>query len=268
MTNYSIFLKKELFESVKTFKLFIMIAVFAVLAAISPITAKFTPQILKWAFEFDPTLDAAVAAVLANMPEPTALDSWAQFYNNIGQMGFIVLVIVFSGMLASELPRGTTSSGGTLTIILTKGISRTAILLSKATSAALIWTVSFALAFAVCLAGTIFLFPETVAGTLFAAATLWVFGLFLVALTVLCAALTNKNYICMVLVGAVVVVMNIINIVPFVSKYNPVSLVTAGYGVMAEVTQAGEAYPALAVTGICTVLMVIAGLIVFNRKKL
>ena len=208
MRNYTIFLKKELFESYKTFKLFVMGIVFVFFGMLSPVSAKFMPEILKWALESDPAFENNSAIFTELITKPVALDSWVQFFSNLGQMGLIVLVIVFSGMLASELSRGT------LTIILTKGISRAAILLSKATSAALIWTGSLAVAFAVCYGYTVYLFEETVTNLLFGAAILWVFGLFLIAAVTLFAALTSRGYICMVLVGAVVILLNIINVIP------------------------------------------------------
>jgi len=276
LKKYCIFLKKELFESFKTFRLLVMGAVFFIFGMLSPLTAKFTPQILRWAFEMDDTIDSSLAGAFSSMPEPTALNSWAEFFSNI-QMGLIVLVIVFSGMLASEMSRGTASAGGTLTIILTKGISRAQILLSKATSAALIWTGSLTLMFLTCLGYTAYFFPETwrdyAVNLPLAVFSLWVFGLFLIALTVMFAALTKRGYVCMVSVGGVVIALNIINIIPKIAKYNPVILSTMGYGIIEDTDKVSTAQmsnvsPSLAVAGICIIVMVWLGITAFNRKKI
>ena len=261
MKHYCIFLKKELFESVKTFKLLVMGIAFLFFGMLSPLTAKFTPEILKWAIESDATIDPALAAALAAMPKPTALNPWAEFYSNM-TMGMFVLVIVFSGMLASELSRGT------LTIILTKGISRANILLSKATCAALIWTGSLAAAFLTCLGYTVYLFPETVPHLLFAIFTLWMFGLFLLAATTLFAALTSKGYVCMVLVGAFAFVLSLANIIPKVARYNPITLSMSGYEIITEDTTFSNLYPALIICGVSVVLMIITAVTVFNKSKL
>jgi ABC-2 type transport system permease protein len=239
-----------------------MLIVFIIFGMISPLTARFMPEIMKMAFESDPTVTADIAAIFTNLPPPTAIDSWGQFYSNIGQMGLMALVIIFSGMLSSELSRGT------LTIILTKGISRTSILLSKATSAALIWTVSLALSFGVCYGYTAHLFEQSPPNILLAVFTMWVFGLFLIALTTLFAALTTRSYICMVLVGAVVVVLNIINIFPLIARYNPASLAEVNMELINQSRMVDEIYPMLAITGICTIALMISAVLVFNKRKL
>jgi len=45
--------------------------------------------------------------VVITLPEPTAYDAWAQFFKNATQMGLFVMVILFSGVLSSELSKGT-----------------------------------------------------------------------------------------------------------------------------------------------------------------
>jgi hypothetical protein len=43
---------------------------------------------------------------------------------------------------------------------------------------------------------------------------LWAGGVFLLALTTLMAALTNKGYACMLLTGAIVIVLVVVNAIP------------------------------------------------------
>ena len=64
MNGFIAFTKKELTESVRSYRLLIMLAVFAIFGFLGPLTAKFTPQLLA---AFAPQLDM-------NMPEPVALD--------------------------------------------------------------------------------------------------------------------------------------------------------------------------------------------------
>ncbi|MCL2071958.1 MAG: ABC transporter permease subunit [Oscillospiraceae bacterium] len=257
-----IFLKKELFEAAKTFKMLIMGIVFVIFGMLSPLTAKMMPQIMQWALESDPSSAGMINATA--IPEPVALDSWAQFISNITQMGMIVLVIVFSGMLSSEL------SKGTLTMILTKGISRADILLSKLTSAAIIWTGSLSVSFLTCLGYTAYFFEESLPNLLSAAFCLWLSGMFLLALTALFAALTKKGYICMILVGASSVVLQMLNMIPKVSRYNPATLssFSLAHGVITGETAAADFYPTLIVSGAFTLIITAAAVIVFNKRKL
>ena len=260
MKNYIIFLKKELFESIKTYKLVIMLAVFLVFGMISPLTAKFTPEILKWAMESDPSTAGMDLSGL--LTEPAAFDSWVQFFgSNTGQMGLIVLVIVFSGMISSELSRGT------LTIMLSKGLSRAAVILSKLTSAVLIWTVSFILSFLTAWGYTAYMFEDSVPNLFAAVFCLWVFGVFLLALTALMATLTSKGYACMLSVGAVSVVLALLTLIPNTAKYNPSSLIGSPLQFLSGEAAPRRAYPALVVAAIGIAAFTTLAVIIFSKNK-
>src|SRR5690554_2518719 len=125
MRHYIAFLKKEMLESIRTYKLFIMVIVFSLFGVMNPLAAKLTPYLIETLIP---------EGNMINIPEPTALDSWAQFFKNINQMGLIVTLLIFSGILVNEL------SKGTLINMLTKGLSRKAVILSKYSSMVIIWT--------------------------------------------------------------------------------------------------------------------------------
>lgn len=46
MRNYVTFLKKEWLESLRTYKLFVMLASFSILGIMNPLIAKLTPEII------------------------------------------------------------------------------------------------------------------------------------------------------------------------------------------------------------------------------
>lgn len=114
MRNYSAFLKKEILEYTKTYKLLIMLMVFAFFGITNPLMAKLMPEIL------GSLMEDSITMIL---PEATAFDAWTQFFKNATQIGLSVMVIIFSSVLSSEL------SKGTLINMLTKGLSRTAVIL-------------------------------------------------------------------------------------------------------------------------------------------
>ena len=260
MRGYRIFLKKELIEAFKTYKLLIMGAVFIVFGILSPLMAKMMPDIMKWAMQTDPS--TAGMDLSALFTEPKALDAWAQFYSNIGQIGLIVLVIVFSGMISSEL------SKEKLTILLTKGLSRSAVILSKLTSSVLIWTGSLVIAFFISWGYTTYFFPgEKLPNLLLAVFCLWLFGVFLLALLALAAALTKKSYvICMLSVGASVIILNLLNIIPRVEKYNPATLASSSMSLISELVTPRGVYPTLVVAVIVIIALTMLAVISFDKQ--
>lgn len=254
MKNYLTFTKKELVESSRNYKLLIMLTVFFIFGMMSPLTAKILPQILS---QFMPE------GITITLPEPSAIDSWGQFFKNISQMGLILMVIVFSGVLSTELSRGT------LINILTKGLSRSTVILSKYTGMAVIWTTSLVLAFLVGWGYTAYLFPGSrIVNLLFSVFCLWLFGMFLLAVLLFASTLIKNNYGCMVITGAIVVVLTICNIVPELKKINPYSLVVENVSLLTNITKVQDLVYSVLATGICIAALVAFSVLVFRKRQL
>lgn len=254
MKGYMAFLKKELIEYAKTYKLLIMLTVFAIFGITNPLVAKLLPEILK---------NFATDGVTIKVPEPTAYDAWQQFFKNATQMGLIVTVIVFSGILSSEL------SKGTLINLLTKGLSRTAVMLSKFTGMVLVWTASIVLCFGLTYVYTVYLFPKDEIGNLlFSVFCLWLFGLFLLAVILFSATLTKSSYGCLLLTGAVVAVCLIINIIPSAHKYNPISLSADNMGLIMNSIKRSSLYSAILISCILSWIFVSLSVVIFRKKQL
>ena len=253
MSHFIAMLKKEMIEGLRTYRILIMLLVFAGFGVLSPFTAKLTPDLLNSIMpEFGLTL-----------PNPIALDSWAQFFKNISQMGLIVTVIVFSGILANELTRGT------LVILLTKGLSRTAVILAKYCYMVLIWTTSLLVCFLVTLAYTVYLFPNgAVLNLAFSVICLWLFGAFLLALLLLAANLGNHSYSCLLMVGLVLVVLMIINIWPQAQQYNPLALASLNMSLLEGLTTPREMAWSIGVASTLTVVSLGAAVLLFRKKQL
>jgi ABC-2 type transport system permease protein len=176
-------------------------------------------------------------------------------------MGLIVLVIMFSGMLSSELSRGT------LTIMLSKGLSRSAVILSKLTSAVLIWTASFTLSVLTAWGYTAYMFEERVSNLFFAMFCMWVFGVFLLALTTLMAALVSKGYACMLSVGGIAVLLTLLDFIPKADTYNPMSLSTSTLLLLIDEVTPRAFFPALAAAGTGIAAFTLFAVIKFSKKK-
>lgn len=254
MKNYITFLKKELLESMRTHKLLIMLAVFAILGIMNPLFAKLTPEIISLAMPEGQTITVA---------KPTAFDSWTQFYKNTGQMGLIVIAIVFSGILSIEL------SKGTLINMLTKGLSRSTVILSKYTYMLLLWTASLAISFFITLIYTVYLFPggETL-NLLFSVFCLWLFGAFLLALLLFAAVLVESSYGCLLITGIVIIICMLLNMISAAQKYNPFSLVTQNMGLIQNEVEVSALYYAIGITGVLSLIFIISSILVFRKKQL
>ena len=167
MRGFIAFTKKEFLESLRTYRCLILISVFFLFGMMSPLLAKLMPEILA---------GVEMQGMSIMLPEPTAMDAYSQFFKNMTQMGILVLLLVFGGMLSGERSRGT------LVPILAKGLQRHTVLLSKFISAVMLWTMAYITAAVVNYGYTRYLFRATVVNSLaFSLFCLWLFGCLILA---------------------------------------------------------------------------------------
>lgn len=254
MTNYVAFLKKELLESVRTYKLFIIIAVFFAFGMMSPLTAKLMPKLLSYAQQ---------DGVKISMPEPAAIDSWRQFFKNILEIGLIVTALIFSGVLANEL------SKGTLVNMLTKGLSRSTVILSKFTAMIIIWTTSYILAFVMALIYTAYLFKNNeMHNLLFSVFCLWLFGVLLIAVILLGGTLVKSSYGCLFITGAAAAILMVLNAFPKLQKYNPFSLASYNVALLTSSIEVSKLYYPIFNSFVLILMCIIGSILIFNKKQI
>lgn len=254
MIHFVVFFKKETKESIRTYALLIMAVVFAVLGIMNPLVAKLTPELI-------PKL--MPEGINITMPEPSSLDSWSQFFKNIQQMGLVVTMLVFSGSLPNEVAKGT------LINLLTKGLSRRAVIFAKYAAMAAIWTLSMAISFVVTWTYTIYFFPDGKAQhVLLAAFWLWTFGAFLLAVLLCAATLVVSSYGSLLISGAAVVTLMILNVIPAVQKYNPLSLAGRNMDLVTGNIGPASLVPALIITLVAIPLLILLAAQKFAKKQL
>lgn len=254
MRNYIAFLKKELIESVRTYKFFIILAVFFAFGMMSPLAAKLMPKLISYAQK---------DGMKISMPEPAAIDAWKQFFKNISGMGLIVVSLIFSGVLANEL------SKGTLINMLTKGLNRSTVILSKFTAMIIIWTTSYALAFAMTFIYTAYLFKNHQMHNLFFSIfCLWLFGLFLLAVILLGGVLIKSSYGCLFITGAAFAILMLINAFPKLQKFNPFSLASFNAALLTNSVNVSELYYPIFISCALIVVCIIGSISIFNKKQI
>jgi ABC-2 type transport system permease protein len=254
MRAYFAFTKKEFTENFRTYKSLILLAVFLLFGMMSPFFAKFAPEIIQ-------SLD--LGGIELTLPEPMAMDSWIQFFKNVGQMGLLVLAVVFAGIMSSEFSRGT------LVNVLTKGLKRHIVIFSKLTAAALIWTASYLLCLAVTYGYTLYFWDmEELQNAFLAFISMWLFGLLLIALLILGGTLFKTFIGSLLLAGGAVGVMSLLNIIPKIQKYNPVALCSDNIALLTGAKDVSDFIPAVIICIALVVALTTVSVVVFDRKQI
>lgn len=256
MRQFVAFTKKEFRESTATFRAYILLTVFLLLGMMSPLFAKLTPDILN-------SLGDMGQGITIQMPDPTALDAWAQFFKNVSQMGMLVLVIIFSGIMSNEFSRGT------LVNLLTKGLSRKTVILSKFLTAGLLWTAAYLLCLGVCFAYTAYFFDiGGISYALLVFISPWLFGELLLALLIFGGTLFGNIYGSLLTCFAAVVALNILSIAPKAAKYNPVSLASGTLSILYGAGGPSDFVPALIICAAATIALIIVSILIFDKKTI
>jgi len=254
MRSYLAFCRKEIMENLRTYRLVIMLAVFAAFGLMSPLIAKMLPDLLS---------GVDMGGLVVQIPESTAFDSWTQFFKNNGQMGMLVLIIVFCGITANEFTKST------LIPIVTKGMNRRTVILAKDTVSIVIWTVSYAVSLAVTWAYTVYFWGNTpLPNAWLAFVSLWLFGVLIIVLLILGGISMGNIYGALLFSGGAVIVMALVGIAPQAAKYNPISLAGATVNLLNGAQPPSDFIPALLICIALAMAGLLASLLIFDRKQL
>ncbi len=115
MNRFTVLVRKDFREQWRTFRLPIVALIFLVEGLVSPVLAKYTPELLK---QFGGNIQVIV-------PTPTTGDAIDQFIKNLSQTGQFAAILLAMGSVARERERGTAA------LVLTKPVTRPAFLASK-----------------------------------------------------------------------------------------------------------------------------------------
>ncbi len=254
MREYIAFVKKEILEQLRTYKMLILISVFFLLGMMSPLIAKIMPDILS---------GMKIEGMTIQIPDPTKIDAYSQFFKNFNQMGLLVLLLVFGGILSNELIKGT------LVNVLAKGLSRATVILSKFTSAVILWTVGYVIAVLTTYGYTYYLFGNaTEPNLIFSLFCLWMFGCFLISIILLSGTLTSGTFGGLIVTAVILVILLMISIVPNAWKYNPMTLASKNLDLLKETVKVSEFYPVLIITAVLTIASLYIAISLFRRKKM
>jgi len=118
MSSALTFARKEVFEILRTWRIFVLPAIILLFAVSGPLLARFTPELL--------TAVAGDQFSSLELPEPAVFDAYGQWIKNLSQIVLFAIIIIYGGIVSSE------RRSGTAMLVLAKPLSRVAFVIVKA----------------------------------------------------------------------------------------------------------------------------------------
>lgn len=182
MTGFGAFVRKELTEILRTWRLWVIPGMLLFFGVTSPLIAVLTPMLMR-------SVAAGQPGAVIHLPPPNATDASAQFLKSLSQIVLIAVVITGAGSVSGE------RSSGTAILALTKPLSRAAFVVAKIVSQITLLVAATALGTVVCLAVTAAVFERSDAARLVPAVALWLLyaALLIVAMTLFSSAFRSRG---------------------------------------------------------------------------
>ena len=255
MNGFAILLRKELLEAWRTRRLPVVAVLFLVVGIVSPLTARYLPEIVK----------ALGGQVQISIPPPVAADALAQLQKNLGQLGALAAIALAMGSVSGELDRGTAA------LVLAQPATRAAFLGAKLVAIGVVLGVSVIAASVVAWIYTAILFePLPVAGWVAMAALSWLALMAWASITFLASAATGSTTAAAGIGFVGIVVISLASIVPTLDRLLPPALAApaiqlASAGVVAD---PGAALTAVLGTTALIVVAAVAAQLAFRSREL
>ncbi len=230
------FFKKEFIESIRTWRLLILIIVFALLGIMNPAIAKLTPMLLKMFEESGLTMTGMTSDAMA---------SWTQFFKNI-PMGLIVFAVLCSDIFTKEY------KSGTLILVLTKGLARYKVIMAKYCVMVTMWSLCYWLCYGITYGCNVYFWDSIPMDNIaFAAFNWWLFGMLTITIMVLFSVMFKNNIAVLIGTGGSVFAFYLIGMLPKIKEFSPsVLMSTASLLSGADVADLYQ-------KGICTTVILI-----------
>ncbi len=257
MSGFGILLRKELAEAWHTRRLPVVAGMFLVIGMISPLTAKYLPEILQAALGDQMTIP---------VPTPDAAASIGQLQKNLGQLGALAAIALAMSSVSGELDRGTAA------LVLSQPATRSAFLAAKLVALAIVIGMSTVLAVIVAWAYTAVLFEmQPVVGWLVMALLLWLAMMVWAAITFCASTATGSSTAAAGLGFVGLIVLSIVAVVPAVDRFLPTALALPG--TQLALGDAGSVDAARLATAIAGSIVLVVGslaiaVFTFRRREL
>lgn len=256
MKQLTAFTSKELLESVRTGKILILSILFLLFGIMNPAIAKLTPWLMEILSESLTETGVSIISVEIN-----AFTSWTQFYKNI-PIAFIIFLLIFSNTLTGEYQKGT------LINIITKGMNRWKIIVSKGITIISFWTIGYWLMFGITYGYNAYFWDNNIVSHIFFSAVCsYLIGIWLISLILLMSTIFRSNSFAILAVGGAFLMIYFIGSLPKIGKYMPIQLLNS-MDLLLNIEKISEYSYAIIITIILSILNIVASIICFNRKNI
>lgn len=257
MKSYGAVFVKECLEFIRTYKLLLLVAVFIALAIMSPATAFFMRDILE---------AAGINPAAINDPSiqnPTYLASFQQFFSNVGQIGLLVLAIIFAGITANDIAKQT------IVPFLAKGLRRSVVIYAKLSVAILLWAAVYLISLAVMFGYTAYYFElHDISSLILPLVALFEFGVILITLLVLGGVVFKSQIGALLTAGGFVLIATLLGVfIPHIETFNPLVLSTHGLAVASGSYATGDFIIAMWIGAGVILSASIASVVTFRRTQ-
>jgi ABC-2 type transport system permease protein len=254
MRGLRAFLRKELQETLHTWRLWVMPGLLVFLGVTAPVITALTPRILELAARQSPGTTVTITP-------PAARDAYLEFVGNLEQLALLAIIIAVSGAISGEI------RGGTAALVLTKPISRPAFVIGKAVNACALIVASTLAGSAVCIGVTTALFGPGPVGHFALAVALWlVYAVLFVAIMLLLSARLRSQMAAAAAGIGVFASLAALNAIPPLRHYQPGGLSEAASNLLRHGT-AAWAWP-LVTALLLAAITLSAAVLRFNRREL
>ena len=250
------FLKKEALEQLRTGKVLFLGTLFILFGIMNPAIAKLTPWLLKMMSD-----SLAQSGMTVTEVTVTALDSWVQFFKNI-PMALIAFVLTEGSLFTKEY------ESGTLILSLTKGLRRGTVVIAKALTLTLLWSLGYWLCFGITWGYNRYFWDNSLARNLpLSGVCWWLFGMWVIGLTALFSTLSATGTGVLLGTGGIVLLSTLLGLLPKAREYVP-TLLTDGNSLIFGTARADTYTSAILLTAALTAACLAAALPIFHKKQL
>lgn len=256
MKQLTAFIKKEFLSQLRDGKIIILSSLFCLFGILNPATAKMLP----WLFEMM-SKQLAGNGVVLTAAKVDARTSWTQFFKNMPVLT-IIFIVMSSSILTLEYQEGT------LIHVITKGLKRWKILISKLIVMYVIWTAGYLMAFTITYSYNAIFWDNRIAQNLsFAVFGYYLVGLWLISIILLVSSFLNSAYAVTLSVGAGIIISYLLGFLPALQPYVPTFMLDAN-GLLTGAVGSSQCSASVGITVFLILLNVLLSVLLFNKRQM